>query len=228
MSRQQVIEVLLIEDDPMVQEVNRQFIERVSPFQVVDIASDGKEGVRMAKELSPHLIVLDIFMPGQDGVEALKEIRNQAFDVDVIVITAANDKDTIRSMFRHGAVDYLIKPFKFERLQQALTNYRDFRSEISGAGALQQQQIDGLVGSKLEQDVKELPKGLNQQTLEQITTFLGQNSEALSAEQVADGVGMARVTARRYLEYLQKIGDVDIEIQYGGVGRPVNRYHMKV
>ncbi|MGP4069914.1 response regulator [Halobacillus sp. B29] len=228
MSRQQVIEVLLIEDDPMVQEVNRQFIERVSPFQVVDVASDGREGVRMAKELSPHLIVLDIFMPGQDGVEALKEIRKHAFDVDVIVITAANDKDTIRSMFRHGAVDYLIKPFKFERLQQALTNYRDFRSEIRGEGALQQQQIDGLVGSKLDHDVKELPKGLNQQTLEQITTFLSRNSDALSAEQVADGVGMARVTARRYLEYLQKIGEVDIDIQYGGVGRPVNRYHMKV
>jgi len=228
MSRQQVIEVLLIEDDPMVQEVNRQFIERVSPFQVVDVASDGKEGVRMANELSPHLIVLDIFMPGQDGVEALKEIRAHAFDVDVIVITAANDKDTIRSMFRHGAVDYLIKPFKFERLQQALTNYRDFRSEISGAGALEQQQIDGLVGSKIDEDVKDLPKGLNQQTLEQITSFLSRNSDALSAEQVADGVGMARVTARRYLEYLQRIGDVDIDIQYGGVGRPVNRYQMKV
>ncbi|MCA1010473.1 response regulator [Halobacillus halophilus] len=228
MSRQQVIEVLLIEDDPMVQEVNRQFIERVSPFQVVDVASDGKEGVRLAKELSPHLIILDIFMPEQDGVEALKEIRKHAFDVDVIVITAANDKDTIRSMFRHGAVDYLIKPFKFERLQQALTNYRDFRSEMSGTGGLQQQQIDELVGSKIDQDVKELPKGLNQQTLEQIITFLSRNSDALSAEQVADGVGMARVTARRYLEYLQRIGDVEIDIQYGGVGRPVNRYQMKV
>ncbi|QAS53477.1 response regulator [Halobacillus litoralis] len=226
--QQQVIEVLLIEDDPMVQEVNRQFIERVSPFKVIDIASDGKEGVRLAEKLSPHLIILDIYMPGLDGMETLKEIRNYAFDVDVIVITAANDKEVIRSMFQNGVVDYIIKPFKFERLQQSLLNYKTFHSQVSGEGALQQAQVDGLIGSYVQEGIKELPKGLNQQTLEQVKQFLQQSVRALSAEQVADGIGMARVTARRYLEYLQKIGEVEIEIQYGEVGRPVNRYQMKV
>ncbi|WP_281974615.1 response regulator [Halobacillus litoralis] len=226
--QQQVIEVLLIEDDPMVQEVNRQFIERVSPFKVIDIASDGKEGVRLAEKLSPHLIILDIYMPGLDGIETLKEIRNYAFDVDVIVITAANDKEVIRSMFQNGVVDYIIKPFKFERLQQSLLNYKTFHSQVSGEGALQQAQVDGLIGSYVQEGIKELPKGLNQQTLEQVKQFLQQSVRALSAEQVADGIGMARVTARRYLEYLQKIGEVEIEIQYGEVGRPVNRYQMKV
>ncbi|MGP4061044.1 response regulator [Halobacillus sp. H74] len=226
--QQQVIEVLLIEDDPMVQEVNRQFIERVSPFKVIDIASDGKEGVRLAEKLSPHLIILDIYMPGLDGLETLKEIRNYAFDVDVITITAANDKEVIRSMFQNGVVDYIIKPFKFERLQQSLLNYKTFHSQVSGEGALQQAQVDGLIGSYVQEGIKELPKGLNQQTLEQVKQFLQQSVRALSAEQVADGIGMARVTARRYLEYLQKIGEVEIEIQYGEVGRPVNRYQMKV
>ncbi|ARI76402.1 response regulator [Halobacillus mangrovi] len=230
MSNQQpVIQVLLIEDDPMVQEVNRQFIERVPNFQVVDTASDGKEGVKLANQLAPDLIVLDIYMPGQDGIHTLKEIRSHAFDIDVIVITAANDKETIRSMFQHGAKDYIIKPFKFERLQQSLMNYRSYRLKMSGSGEMKQQHIDHLITNQLESGgVKELPKGLNQQTLEQITTFLNQQSDALSAEQVADGIGIARVTARRYLDYLQKNGEVDIDIQYGGVGRPVNRYLMRI
>lgn len=225
--KQQVIEVLLIEDDPMVQEVNRQFIERVPPFKVIDIASNGKEGVHLAEKLSPDLIILDIYMPGLNGMDTLKEIRKQAFNVDVIVITAANDKEMVRSMFQNGVVDYIIKPFKFERLQQSLLNYKTYLFQVSGDGALQQEQVDGLIGSYVKEGMKELPKGLNQQTLDQIIQFLHQSVSALSAEQVADGIGMARVTARRYLEYLQKIGDVEIEIQYGGVGRPVNRYQMK-
>ncbi|MFC7062392.1 response regulator [Halobacillus seohaensis] len=227
MGKQKVIDVLLIEDDPMVQEVNRQFIEKVPNFKVVDIASDGKEGMQLAEKLSPHLIMLDIYMPGNDGVETLKQIRKQAFDIDVIVITAATDKETIRAMFQNGAIDYIIKPFKFERLQQSLMNYRTFQSQMSGNGDLQQQQIDEVIGNQLEDEVKELPKGLNQQTLEQITHFLYENLAALSAEQVADGIGIARVTARRYLDYLQKTGEVDIDIQYGSIGRPVNRYYMK-
>lgn len=226
--KQQVIEILLIEDDPMVQEVNRQFIEAVPPFDVVDIASDGKEGLHLAEKLSPDLIILDIYMPGLNGMDTLKEIRKHAFDVDVIVISAANDKEMVRTMFQNGVVDYILKPFKFERLQQALMNYKNYRSQVSGEGALQQDQVDGLIGSYVKEGMKELPKGLNQQTLEQIIQFLQQSDGSLSAEQVADGIGMARVTARRYLEYLQKIGEVEIEIQYGGVGRPVNRYKMKL
>ncbi|SFJ48693.1 two-component system, CitB family, response regulator DctR [Halobacillus dabanensis] len=225
--KQQGIDILLIEDDPMVQEVNRQFIEAVPPFQVIDIASDGKEGVHLAEKLAPDLIILDIYMPGLNGMDTLKEIRKHAFDVDVIVITAANDKEMVRTMFQNGVVDYILKPFKFERLQQSLINYKTYHSQINGEGALQQEQVDGLIGSYVKEGVKELPKGLNQQTLDQILQFLQQSECALSAEQVADGIGMARVTARRYLEYLQKIGEVDIEIQYGGIGRPVNRYKMK-
>lgn len=223
----QAIEVLLIEDDPMVQEVNRQFIERVPSFKVIDIASDGKEGVHLAETLSPDLIILDIYMPGLNGMDTLKEIRKHAFDVDVIAITAANEKEMVRSMFQNGVVDYIIKPFKFERIQQSLMNYKTYHSQMNGDGAIQQEQVDGLIGSYVKEEIKELPKGLNQQTLEQIKHFLQQSVSALSAEQVADGIGMARVTARRYLDYLQKTGEVEIEIQYGGVGRPVNRYQMK-
>ncbi|RWZ51376.1 response regulator [Halobacillus fulvus] len=226
MSRQPDIKVALIEDDPMVQEVNRQFIEAVRGFKVEHMAADGDQGVDLVKKYQPDLVVLDIYMPGQDGLSTLAEIRKEGMDVDVIVITAANDKDTIRTMLQYGALDYIVKPFKFERLKHALENYRNYYSSMYGKGELNQRQIDGLVATQMQNAESELPKGLNRQTLQQIVSFLRSQTDALSAEEVADGVGLARVTARRYLDYLQKQGNVEIAIQYGGIGRPVNRYQM--
>ncbi|MFP3488791.1 response regulator, partial [Staphylococcus sp. SIMBA_130] len=71
------IDVLLIEDDPMVQEVNRQFIERVDGFHVIGVAGNGEEGIELAKMLKPELIILDVYMPGASGLETLKLIRQE-------------------------------------------------------------------------------------------------------------------------------------------------------
>ncbi len=61
------INVLLIEDDPMVREVNRQFIEKVAGFEVIGQASNGVEGIEQICSLQPDLVFMDIFMPEQDG-----------------------------------------------------------------------------------------------------------------------------------------------------------------
>ncbi len=61
--------VLLIEDDPMVQEVNRQMIEQVNGFAVVGLAGNGEEGLRLIEELHPDVAVIDIYMPQLDGLE---------------------------------------------------------------------------------------------------------------------------------------------------------------
>ncbi|MEC3883933.1 response regulator [Halobacillus sp. HZG1] len=226
--RQSDIRVLLIEDDPMVQEVNRHFIERVEGYHVAAIASNGEKGLKLIREHKPDLVILDIYMPALDGQKTLQELRRLGFDVEVMVITAANEKSMIRSMFQYGVVDYIIKPFKFERLERALLDYKNFRTRMTGEGGVGQEQLDTLFNhAPSSRGMNHLPKGLNQQTLNQILDYLKQNTIALSAEEVADGLGMARVTARRYLDYLQKNGQLNIDIQYGGVGRPVNRYQVK-
>ncbi|WP_261129891.1 response regulator [Bacillus sp. Marseille-Q3570] len=226
------INVLLIEDDPMVQEVNKQFIERVHGFKVIATSGNGKDGLELAKSLQPNLIVLDIFMPEKDGLDLMKELRAQQMNIDVLVITAANDKDTIRTMLLNGAIDYIIKPFKFERIKKALEKYHLMHSELSEAGEIVQEDLDRLIQITDDlpiPDVKsdeELPKGLNHQTLKQILQYLNKQETSLSAEETADGVGIARVTARRYLDYLGKTGKVELDVQYGGVGRPINRYKL--
>jgi two-component system response regulator DctR len=225
----QTFRVVVIEDDPMVQEVNRQFIESVPSFAVVGIAANGAEGIRLVNRLQPDLVIMDIYMPAIDGIKTLQQLRSDNQEVDVIVITAAKDKPTIQTMLRNGAMDYIIKPFKFERIQQALENYRSFRSQLEEKGTVSQADLDQLLfrkGADSAQLNDNLPKGLNAVTLQQILQHLTEQKGSLSAEEVAEKVGIARVTARRYLEYLEKIGKVNRDVVYGGVGRPTNRYVM--
>ena len=225
--------VVLIEDDPMVLEVNRQFVERVPGFEIVGTSSNGVDGIEKVRDLKPDLVILDIYMPGQNGTEVLQQIRNEQLGTDAIVITAANDIPTIKRMLHQGAVDYIMKPFKFERVQEALENYRTMKRRLGKESTLSQVELDQLLhGNEVEPISKapsvpmqmDLPKGLQALTMKQVMLFLMQQHKSLSAEEVAEGVGLARVTARRYLDFLEKNKQVKLDLEYGGIGRPINRY----
>src|SRR4051812_9027114 len=105
MENKEEIRVLLIEDDPMVQEVNREFIESVKGFRVVAVANNGEAGIALARKINPDLVLLDIYMPKKDGIKTLQEFREQQFTSDVIVVSAANDSETIKLMLQNGAMD---------------------------------------------------------------------------------------------------------------------------
>ncbi|OES46253.1 response regulator [Domibacillus iocasae] len=222
-----MIKVLLIEDDLMVQEVNKEFINRVDGFEVIGIAGNGIEGMEQIRRMSPDLVIIDLYMPMMDGLETLHLLRKESHPVDVIVITAASDLHTVRQVIQQGAFDYIMKPFKFARIKQALENYRAFQNRLRDDGKISQSELDELLFQKeQDEDLKSLPKGLNTVTLQKIISYLNQIDTSVSAEEVAEGVGAARVTVRRYLDYLEKSGKVQIDIQYGGIGRPMNRYRL--
>lgn len=226
--------VVLIEDDPMVLEVNRQFVERVPGFEIVGTSANGVDGIEKVRDLKPDLVILDIYMPGQNGTEVLQQIRNEQLHTDAIVITAANDIPTIQRMLHQGAVDYIMKPFKFERVREALENYRMMKRRLGKESTLSQVELDQLLhGNNGGEPIPEspavsiqmdLPKGLQALTMKQVMLFLMQQHKSLSAEEVAEGVGLARVTARRYLDFLEKNKQVKLDLEYGGIGRPINRY----
>lgn len=218
------IKVLITEDDPMVIEVNRGFVNAVPGFRVVGVARSGREAIGMIKEIIPDLVLLDIYLPDMDGLSTLQEIRRFGLPTDVIIVTAAQDAETIQNVFRYGAIDYIVKPFKFARLKSSLNCYSTLHNKFKRQSQMSQAEIDSLALSRGQQMEEGVPKGLNEITLKQVYLFLLKEGAALSAEEVAEGVGLARVTARRYLDYLEKSGKVVLELQYGSVGRPVNRY----
>lgn len=238
------IDLYLIEDDPMVMEVNRGFIQQVGGFNIVGEASTGRKALEQLPTLHPQLTIVDIYLPDISGVQIVKEIRDGGIATDIIMITAAQDVETVQKMLRYGVIDYIVKPFKFARLKAALEKYKNYVERIKHGGSLDQAALDQLmyinhlekvilenelVKNKIqEQEISkaDLPKGLREITLQQVLHFLAKGGKIYSAEEVAEGIGLARVTARRYLEYLDKIGKVRQESRYGTVGRPVNRYRL--
>lgn len=222
-----VIRVLLIEDDPMVQQVNRMFIEKVDGFIVEDVASTGEEGKRKIDQLNPDLVLLDIYMPEKDGLTLIKELRQEQYDVDIIAVTAANDTDSVKKLLRNGVVDYIVKPFTFERLEKALTQYKNVYRQLNQIEEVSQDKLDELMVKRVKEKTKQLPKGLQEQTLNQIFEYVKTMDGAKSAEEIGAEIGLARVTVRRYLNYLESIGKVKMVLNYGTIGRPIQSYQLK-
>lgn len=229
------IKVLLIEDDPMVREVNRQFIERVEGFEIIAMAGNGLDGIEKIKMLQPDLVLMDIYMPELDGMETLRNIRQNNLNVDVITVTAANDLHTIQKMLHLGLFDYIMKPFTFERMEQTLIKYRTYKEQMLEREVLTQQefdlimqnrQTDTIQTSQKQQNDQEMPKGFNRATLEKVLNFLKESKNGASADEVAVGIGVARVTARRYLDFMEKRNLIKVDIQYGSIGRPINQYYI--
>lgn len=224
------IEVMLVEDDPMVLEINQKYVNSIEGFQVVSAHEDGQKALEeIMSGTSADLVVLDIFMPQLDGIDTLKEIRKNNYDLDVIVVSAAKETAYIKECMRYGALDYIVKPFKFDRIKSALLNYQETYEKITKSDeTLNQSDIDQILPISGEKQLHsgELPKGIQGPTLKLIIEQLKASDSPCSAQEIADASGTSRVTARRYLEYLLELGRVQVETEYRDIGRPQNLYKL--
>jgi len=215
-------EVLVVDDDFMVAEIHRRFVEHVDGFRVVGVARTGADALTAARELRPQLILLDVYLPDMTGLEVLQRLRSAGDRVGVIMITAARELDTVSGALYGGAADYLIKPFEFAQLQAKLQAFAARAAALESAGGADQSLIDSLFGGPSVSKV--LPKGLGAETGELVIAAV-RNAGEVSAAECADLVGISRVSARRYLEHYLSTGTVELRLQYG-VGRPERRYRI--
>ena len=224
------IRVLIVEDDPMVADINKKYTEAIEGYVVTGIACTGSEALAQIDKVGPDLVILDIYLPDMNGVDILAALRRGEKQLDVIMITAADDKATVSKVIRHGVVAYITKPFKFARYRAVLEAFRNLRLELGQKKHLAQEDIDRLTAmglGRMEQEHEELPKNYHAQTKSLIVHFLIDQPHSQSAEQVAASVGISRVTARRYLEYLVEQGKVERTLDYLTVGRPIHRFRLK-
>jgi len=221
-----MIKVLIVEDDPMVAEFNRRYLEQVGGFELIAIAPTVPDALHILDGEGVDLILLDIFMPGKNGFDLLAQIRKLGQGVDVIVVSAACDSQSIKKALRYGAVDYLIKPFEFERFNTALSAYRDWVKMTKGQEKLSQAELDiRLLHPNPLPMPKELPKGLTRNTLKTVWENIQEmKGRSFSTEEIANEVGVSRVSMRKYLAFLTDIGVIEMEIIYGSIGRPVYQH----
>lgn len=220
-----LIKVMIVDDDPMIAEFNRRYVEAVKGFKVEVGVHSANEALKILDKVEIDLILLDIFMPGMNGLELLMKIRRIGKGVDVIVITAACDSHHIKKALQFGAVDYIIKPFAFERLKAALLAYKGMANLMEEQERVSQVELDQCLLYKEQPAVIEIPKGVDKKTLTVIWEKIQQLEQNLfSTEEMAKYIGVSRISMRKYLEFLRKIGALKLELIYGTVGRPIYKY----
>ncbi|MFF8673754.1 response regulator [Streptomyces sp. NPDC015242] len=219
------IGVLVVDDDFMVARVHRAFVDRVEPFRVVGVAHTGGQAIEAADELRPDLILLDLYLPDIFGLDVIPRLRSAGHDCDVMVISAAQEADTVRGAVRRGVVDYLLKPFDFQDLRTRLERYADQRGRLLTTVVRGQADVDRvLAGAFAPAAAPTLPKGMSVETAGLVERALREADGTLSATECAALTGVSRVSARRYLEYFHSTGSAEVSLRYGAAGRPERRY----
>ncbi len=210
--------VLIVDDDPMVADINRHYVEKNSLFCVTGQARNGEEALSFLEENKVDLIVLDVFMPVMDGIETLKNIRNKKIPSEVIMVTAANDTATLDQTMHLGVLDYLVKPFSLERLQISLEKFISRYNLINKNTTIDQSIIDSLITNPSLAKPEELPKGIQKKTLEIILKYFDNTTIWQSVDMVSEKIGISIVTIRRYMNYLvdEKILEETINYETGG------------
>ncbi|GAA1651035.1 response regulator [Georgenia ruanii] len=217
-----MIDVLVVDDDYMVAKIHEGFVGRCAGFQVAGVVHDPASALAAAKRLQPDLVLLDVYLPGASGLDILTALREAVPDMDVMIVTAAREADTVKRAVRGGAVQYLIKPFTFADLRQRLEHYRQTHRALSPGATAAQVEVDRLFATP--RTATQPPKGLSAETLQLVADVLTSSGGDLSAAEAAELAGISRVSARRYLEHLADSGRAEVRLRYGEVGRPERRY----
>ncbi|MGP9766222.1 response regulator [Halomonas sp. AOP13-D3-9] len=225
--------ILVIEDDFRIADIHRAFIEQSDGFYVVGMARNGSEAKAIMAEQATNiqLILLDAYLPDVEGLELLWAIRRDYVHVDIVMVTAAREVETISEALRGGVFDYLIKPIEAARMTQMLTRFRREREALANRAEMNQDELDSVLarlqpGETPRAKTQTLPKGIDRLTLRRVIDALADAPDSLTAMQMARIMGASRSTARRYLEFLVAEQAVSAELGYGDVGRPERRYRL--
>ncbi|QXJ22555.1 response regulator [Actinomadura graeca] len=213
--------VLIVEDDPVVAGVHRRVVSAFPALTVVGIADSAESAAAELRRTKPHLVLLDLGLPGVDGLTLLRSARGRGIEVEVIAITAQSTASVVRAAAQLGILDYLVKPFAVDRLRQALASFLN-RVAATGGDELCQRDIDEFRATTGATNW--VPKDLTPERLDLVRGLLRTVTQGVTAEQAAQSLGVSRVTAWRYLEYLVTVEEAWVDHVGDRPGRPRKVY----
>lgn len=223
------MKLVIVEDDLMVAAINREFALKTPELNIVATFYNGREALDFLTKNAIDLLLLDVYMSSYTGLDLLTELRRQGNMIDAIIISAANDAEHVEEAFHLGIVDYLIKPFTYDRFREAVQKFL-LRRSLQSKGKYTQADIDkmmALVQSSPENSYGVLKKGLQQQTLDRVLECLLDKKNIgrfMTSEQISEETKFSKMTVRRYMNYLIEQKEAVSRVNYSTGGRPSIEY----
>lgn len=220
-----MIRTVVVDDDYRVASIHAAYVGKVAGFEAIAQVHSAAAAVDAVIRLQPDLLLLDLYLPDEHGLDLVARLRQDDLpSVDIIVITAAKDADSVRAAMQHGALHYLLKPFSFPALRDKLLSYAQMRGRLDAIRTADQRSVDRVYGALRTPSQLAGSKGRSDYTLETVEVLLAGTDQDLSAAEVAERTGMSRATAQRYLSHLHDLGRVAVRLRYGASGRPEHGY----
>lgn len=225
--------VLIVEDDPMVEFIHRNYLEKVEHFENIYSVNTIEDALKFLSEKNEvDLLLLDINLTDGNGLDFLANLRDKKYPLEVILITAADELESVKLGLHLGVIDYLIKPFTYNRFVESISLFLN-QHEALKVENLKQADIDQIFlseisnvsDSKPKNQIVELDKGLSHESLEIIKQSINSFDDTFTVQELTDYCGLSHVSVRKYLNYLKEHHYIDDKSIYTKVGRPYKVFY---
>ncbi len=217
------MKILIIEDDFRIAEMYKEYLLKNTSVEEIYTSLNAAGCFEILENEKIDLMLVDVYLPDMRGDRLMEDVLSTYPYMNFIAITASQEGLIVKNMIQLGALYYLVKPVKLDKLSEVVNEYLNRNLELTETDEMDQEMIDQYFGRKGPSEDNELPKGIDPVTLKKVEAVFSIDEEWTSS-QLGDYLGTSRTTVRRYLEHLRKIGKVTVSQDFGDKGRPEKKY----
>ena len=220
------IRILLVDDHTLFRSGLKALLSRQDDFEVVGEASDGLEGVKLAEQLQPDLVLLDLDMPVMNGTEALAQMMEMNRQLPVVMLTVSEDADDLKEAFVLGARGYLVKNIDADYLVNSI------RKIVAGESVMSPEMTSKFVNGIRAKNLSLMPE-VRPETVRSLTErerqILGCLAQGASNREMAQMLNMSESTVKAHLQRIMRRFDFSSRVQAAvfAAERHMDRYLLE-